>query len=243
MALVKNLINQAYAQIRVIDDGDEADGVDAAVGVTLLNQILAQANSDQLFPFFQVVLSYPIGVSSQSVTIGAGSAPVADIPALRPEFVNRVLYTAPGGSMPTTLNRLDIPDLLGRSSTVAGAHPSCFAYNAGYPNGTLIFDHPLNGTGTLTIVHMQELPAVDINSDLTTIPPKYDDYLVSALARRLAVRKMRPPEVVANCDSLYEAAKSFIVSSNGRSQVPTLQEWSTKGSLRSNFQNRSTFWG
>jgi len=243
MALVKNLINQAYAQIRVIDDGEEADGLDAATGVTLLNQILAQANSDQLFPFFQVVLSYPIAVSGSNLTIGAGIAPAANIPALRPEFVNRVLYTAPGGSMPMTLNRLDVPDLLGRSSTVSGAHPQCFAYNAGYPNGTLMFDHPLNGTGTLTIVYMQEIPAVTMDTDLTTVPPKYDDFLVCSLARRLAVRKARPPEIVANADSLYNSAKSFIVSSNGRSQVPTLQEWGSKGSLRDNFKNRSTFWG
>jgi len=242
MALVKDLINQAYSQIRVIDDGDEADGVDAAVGVTLLNQILAQANSDQLFPFLQTILSYPIMVSSNTLTIGAGT-PTANVVGVRPEIVSRILYTAPAATQGVQLRRMELSDLFARSKTTAG-DPTCFAYNPGYPNGSLIFDRPLvSGTGTLTIIYIQGLSAVTISSDLTTVPPKYDDFLVCSLARRLAVRKMRPPEVVANADSLYNSAKEYILSSNGKLVVPTNPDFAVAKQVpgRSGFGDRTSY--
>jgi hypothetical protein len=238
MAIVKNLINQAYAAIASIDDGEEADGVDSQLAITLLNQVLAQANADQIFPHLQAVVPFTVN-GAQSYTIGAGT-PAADIVAPRPEFINAITYKTSADATPTPVWRVDVPELYAIIRTNSGT-PKNFCYNAGYPNGTITFDVPPLG-GQIVIVYMQEIPAItDQNEVLSSIPPKYDDFIVNALARRLAVHKRRPPEIVTNLDSLYYSALHFIQSTNGRAQVPTLSDFASAN--RSPFANRASFWG
>lgn len=217
MAVIKTLVKQAYASIGSIDDGEEVSGTEGSLAVLMLNQIIAQANSDQIFPPEQAIITHTLN-GSPSYTIGENG----DIDAPRPEYIDRIIYYS-NASDPQDLWRLDLPDLIARTDGSTG-DPEYWAYAQGYPLGTIYFD--TLSAGTIKVIYAKEIPPItSLNDNLTTLPPKYDSYLVAALARALAVHKRRPTEVIANLDSLYYQAKDFIINSNGRQQVPTLSDF------------------
>lgn len=216
MALVKNLINQAYAQIGIISDDEEADGTDGALGVQILNQIINQANVEQLFPFMQTVTTYTFVASQASYTIGASGA---DITAERPEYISRIFSYSSATSNPWPVKQLDLADLLGYVSPNSSGTPDYFAYNADYPNGVIYFDRMPTVGNLVKMVYTKAFPTVTIDDDLTTIPPKYDSFIVASLAQRLSVHKKRPPEIVSNCQTLFQTARQYILTSNSRSQI------------------------
>jgi hypothetical protein len=218
MALVKNLINQAFAQIGSISDDEEADGTDGALGVQILNQIINQANVEQLFPFMNTVTSFTVTTLKNEYTIGD----LGDISADRPEYISRILSASSSGASLCPVRQMDLADLLQYVSPSSSGSPSFFAYNAEYPEGKIYFDKSPSVGSILTMVYTKGFPVVTIDTDLTTVPPKYDAFIVASLSRLLAVHKKRPAEIVANMDKLYQGSKQYILNSNARSQVPTM---------------------
>jgi hypothetical protein len=224
----RQVINQACAMCKIIDDGEEADGVDAQLSLRLLNQVLGSANSQQLFPHLQSVVD--VVANKQDITIGTDIT--ADVVARRPDIINRITYVQ-GGS-PSELSRLDIPDLYARRLDGSMGTPSYFAYNAGYPMGTIVLDRIPSG-GILRVIYMADVAVDSIDDDLSHIPPKYEDFLVTQLARRLAVHKNRPPEIVSNIDKLASYAMSAIKTSNSAAQIVTVEDFTSNRIRRSSF--------
>lgn len=213
---------------KLIDDGEEAEGVDAQLCLRLLNQVLGSANSQQLFPHLQTVVDSTI--AKQDLTIGTDIS--NDIVSPRPDLINRITFVV-GGS-PYELSRLDVPDLYARRLDNQSGSPSFFAYNAGYPNGTILLDRIPSG-GLLRIIYMADVSVANIDDDLSHIPPKYEDYLVTQLARRLSVHKNRPPEIVSNIDRLATYALSAIKSSNSVAQTVTIDDFTRSRVHRNSF--------
>lgn len=224
-AIIRNIINQAFQLPGIIGVDEVAEGTAAQLAVIKLNELIAQLNVQQLFPYSQRVLQFSPTASKQSYTIGTpytvGDAP-ADIVEERPCFINRILYYPQGLSSPLNVQHLDLPDLLGARSTLnVSGTPNYFALNGSYPYAEILLDvAPVAGC-TFQIVYNASIPPVTIASTLMT-PPEYNDVLVTGLSRKLCALYQLPAETLQTVDILYQSALDVIKSSNGRNQVPTL---------------------
>lgn len=221
-AIIRDIINQA-AQLPGIIAADEVlDGTDSALAIIKLNEILAQLNVDQLFPYSRKVVSYQIANPKLKYTMGVNNPSSADIVEERPCFINRILFQYQNTSSPLNIQQLDLPDLLLRQSSVnAVGSPAYFAVNPLYPLVDLYFDCKPQAGSTISIVYNASIPTVTIN-DTLAIPPEYNSVLVTGLSRELCVLKQMPNETLANVDILYKTAISRVTANNSRNQLPVL---------------------
>lgn len=224
-AIIRNIVNQAYQLPGIISDDEVADGSMSAMALIKLNELLAQLNIQQLFPYSQRVVSFTIPTIKNSYTIGIplniGDAP-ADIAEERPCYINRIYFYPSGLATPINVQHLELADLIGaRSSMQVSGTPNYFAVNQTYPYSEILFDVKPNVGNLLQIVYNASIPSVTINSVLA-IPPEYNDLLVTGLARKLCILKQMPAETLQSVDILYKDAVSMIKQSNGRNQIPTL---------------------
>lgn len=224
MANIRSIINQAFQAVNIIGSDEvvgETESNDAALAVLSLNQIIAQLNQQQLFPFSRDIIEFTFPTAKNKWLIGTGS----EIDTLRPDFIQRIQFFSSTQSAPFNIQQLDLADLLNRSrpTTISGT-PACFAYNPGYPNASLYFDvAPSAGSSIQCVVNLP-IPAITINSELE-IPPQYDDVLIMALARRVAIHKQLPGDTLERVDILYKECMLALQGGNSRNQIPTLQDF------------------
>lgn len=223
--IIRNTLNQSHQLLGLIAEDEVIDGASSAMALIKLNELLAQLNVQQLFPFSQKVVSYTVPTVQGSFTIGLPlniGDPAADIAEERPCFINRVFFYPSGLSTPINVQHLDLPDLISsRSSMTSSGTPRFFALNNTYPYATIYFDVMPSPSNVLQFVYNSAVPQVNINSTLA-VPPEYNDLLVSGLARKIAVLNQVPADTLQSVDILYKDAISIVKQSNGRNQIPTL---------------------
>jgi hypothetical protein len=230
---VQSLVTIAFQQPGIIQPEEELDGDNGILGVTLLNNIVAQLNVDQMFPFSRMVYDFVGYAPKNSYTIGI-DLPAADIPIVRPAFVNRCLYFPTGNTMPMNVQQVDLPDLLYRRRTISAiGSPMYFAVDGGYPLTTLYFDIKPQQGSQFTFIMNKPIPEVGID-DTLMVPPEYSDILICALARRASVVRQMPTDTQANMEALYNEALQRIRTMNGRSQLPLLDDLTGSGNFRTN---------
>jgi hypothetical protein len=134
MINIRNIITQAYVQSQLIsaEFNDELDGVRAETAVQQLNQIVAQLNTAQLFPFTRKSYLYPVIASQNSYSIGIdhdNTIPlVADIQTEKPDYIERIYYKSIANASPIDIMQCDFGDLQGRMfSPTAMGLPNWYA--------------------------------------------------------------------------------------------------------------------
>lgn len=232
-ANIRAIINQSHQLCGVIAADEVADGNDTNIALIKLNEIIAQLNVDQLFPYSRTIVEYNVIAEKWKHTMGIDTvAPivVADIAYDRPSYVNRINYYSSVTSNPIEVLQLDLPDLLSKRTQGVGA-PRYFAVNPAYPLAEVFFDMKPQAGSIIEIVYNKVLPTVTIN-DMLQIPPEYNEVLVTALARKVAVLKQMPTDIVQQMDTLYKESINQVMRSNSRNQVPVLDD--LLGNPRSN---------
>ena len=221
-AIIRDIINQSAQLSGIIASDEVLDGTDSALAIIKLNEILAQLNVDQLFPYSRKVVSYQIANPKLKYSFGVDNPSTADIVEERPCYINRILFQYQNTSSPLNVQQLDLPDLLLRQSSInAIGSPSCFAVNPLFPLVDLYFDCKPQAGSTISIVYNASIPTVTIN-DTLAIPPEYNSVLVTGLGRELCVLKQMPNETLTNVDVLYKAAINRVMANNARNQLPVL---------------------
>lgn len=223
-AIVRNIVNQAYQLSGIISLDEVAEGNETAMAIIKLNELLAQLNTEQLFPYSRKVISYTVPTSKLIYTIGVAETGVStsDIVEQRPAFINRCFIYPSSSSNPMNIQQLDLPDLINRQlSMTSTGYPMFFAVNPSYPYTELHFDIMPSAGTILKLVYNTSVEQVTINTVLS-IPMEYNDVLVTGLARKVAVLKQMPEETISLVNTLYNEAISRIVSLNQRTQIPTL---------------------
>ena len=221
-AIIRNIVNQAYQLSGIISIDEEADGTDSAMAVIKLNELLAQLNVEQLFPYSRKIINYTITGAKPFYTIGTDLVLTADIAEERPCFINRMTYRYTSQSIPMCVQQIDLPDLLERQRSLgATGTPIYFATNPTYPLTEIYFDIIPTTGSILQIIYNAPIPQITINSTLA-VPPEYNDVMVTGLARKLAVLKQMPVESITNIDLLWKEAISRVKDNNSRNQGPIL---------------------
>jgi len=203
------------------------------MAVMKLNDIVAQANLDQMFPFTRKVVNV-IGLPAQNTYTMGLTSPASDIAETRPSFINRLLYYPSINSMPMNVQQVDLPDLLfRRRSTQSTGSPMYFAEDGGYPSIKIYFDIKPQLGSSWNIVYNEPIPEVTIATQLE-IPPEYTDLLVCSLAKRMAILKQMPSDTLQTMDMLYKESVLRVKRNNGRLQIPLLDDLSGASSYRQN---------
>jgi hypothetical protein len=215
---IRTVINQALQEPGIIGWDDVADGDDAAMALSVLNQTLAQLNTEQLLPFSRRIVEAPV-VGALDLTIG-DTDPASSIVAARPLFINRLYHRASASDAVVEVQARPVAQLIGmRPTSGTTGFPSYYAYNPTYPAGTIMLD-VIPSTGTLIIVYNAVLETLTSANATPEWPGEYQELITMALARRLASRKQMPADTLANVDNLYKAALNRVKTLNGRTQVP-----------------------
>jgi len=194
---IKSVINQAYQMAGIVQNGKAANGTQTGIGEVALNQILAQLNEDQLFPYSRELIKYQIAASKEFYTIGDDVS--ADIVSPRPAFVNRIVYLYTNDSRPRDVQQQAFPDLIARrrSSSSTGT-PYFYSVNPEYPLAKLYFDTKPSAGGHILIVYNKEIPEVSANTELQA-PATYAQVMVTHLAVWVAKNDQMPQDTIANC--------------------------------------------
>jgi len=230
MAIIRNIVNQAFQLPGIIAADEVAEGTDTALAVIKLNELLAQLNTEALFPFSRKIITHTVTQSKEKYTIGAVDADIIDE---RPVFINRIMVFTSAASNPLNVQQLDISDLLSRQLNTIQGLPSFFAVNPLYPLAEIYFDiKPLAGY-LLRIVYNAAIPEVTIDSTLN-IPHEYNDVLVTGLARKLCVLKQVDDGNTSLVSTLYKEAIGRVMAANERNQIPVLDSpFQSRGSILS----------
>lgn len=225
MISIKTVIVEALREIGAVSWNEEAEGDDAKIAESILNQVVAGLNQEQLLPFSRVITNFTVTAPQRVFTIGQVPSPgtPADIVADRPLHLTGVYWVPSGSSTPSELIGVDLASLITRGTTTASTGmPSIFAYNPTYPAGEIHLDINPSPGGALRILANKSLEIVNSNSK-PAWPPEYTQLLILALARKLGSRRQAPADTLANIDALYKEELSILKYSNSRNQMGLLE--------------------
>ena len=231
---IRSTINQAYQLCGILALNETASGTQAQMGVLKLNDIISQMNIAQLFPFSQKAVLHTVTTPQNSYSIGLDQGNTADIQEIRPCFIGRILYYPSINSMPMNVQLQDFADLEFRRKTISAVgSPMYFATDGRYPITNIYFDiKPQNGS-SFKIVYNEPIPEVTISSEIS-VPPEYSNLLICALAKHISVLQQMPSDTQTNMNALYNEACARVTTSNGRSQIPTLDDLMGASNYRTN---------
>lgn len=221
---IRSVVNQAYQLTGIIALDEVASGTQAQMAILKLNELIAQANEDQLLPFSRKIVTKQVSTSQNSYSIGLNGLVTADIPDVRPVYINRILYYPSVNSAPMNVQLCDLPDLITRRKTASAVgSPMYYAIDGAYPLCNIYFDIKPQQGSSFTLIYNEPIPDVTISSD-APIPPEYTGFFIAYLAKHLSVILQMPSDTQANMDALYRDASSRITKANGRSQLPILDD-------------------
>lgn len=234
---VNSIINQAYQLPGIISPEDEAEGTDAVNALMRLNQTISQLNTQQLLPWARRTIQVAGLPSALSYSMGTPEAlPAAqpDIAASRPLFINRLLYFPNQNTMPMNIQQVDLPDLLfRRKSITATGSPMYFAVDGEYPYTNIAFDIIPQAGSQFQIIYNVPIPRLALGGTLVA-PEEYEDLLVCALSRKLAVLKQMPSDTISMVETLYKEAITRVMTANARLQAPLLDDLAGYSNWRTN---------
>lgn len=221
MLSIKTIIAESLREIGAIGWNEAAEGDDARIAESILNQVVAALNQEQLLPFSRTITDFPIVSSKRTYSIGTTTVP-SDIVADRPLFINRIYWVPAGSSTPQEIIQCDLQGIIARStSTGTSGTPTIYAYNPTYPAGTIHFEVNPSAGGSLRILSNKALEQVT-SSSTPEWPPEYQQLLTLATARKLGSRRQAPQDTLANIDALYKEELSKLKYSNSRNMMGIL---------------------
>lgn len=218
---VAQVINQALWEPGINSWGDPADGDQAAMALTLFNNVVAQLNTENFLPFAQTVTDFTTTGDIEN-SIGV-TTPASDVAVERPVIISKCFWLGTTSSTPQELTKLPWGQLIStRKPTSATGTPMYWSYNSTYPAGTIGFDIIPSTGSTLRIVYNRQLETAATQTDTMPWPPEYQELITLALARRLASANQMPQDTMANIDGLYQQAIARVKSLRSAERVPLL---------------------
>jgi len=200
MVNVREIIEDAFAAIGALPDGNHLDGNRAAVGERMLNQLIASLNLNGFFAFQQTTLDFVANATQNRFKIGPAQ-PVGetqpDIVAQRPAAVTSVFIGPNPNVMAAEVILVNQAQMPGFSIENAKGLPERCCYISSYPLGELWFDLRVPAGWTMRICFARTLPEMHINDELP-VPSEYQGALTWSLANLLTSRYQVAADVKAS---------------------------------------------
>ena len=204
------IISDALKEIRVIGI-DQTPGADqSADALRMLNRLMETFSNDADFAYSKSQVSLAL-TGQSSFTIG----PTGDIISTRPIELSSATADLNGVTYPVRIVDVVLYDDI-ILKTLSGAVPQVIFYDGTYPNGT-VYPYPLSSA----TIDIRVINIVKSFAALTTqldMPPGYEDYIMLALAIRLAPGYNK--EVNPDTKAAYLRAKGLVERNNV--YIPTL---------------------
>jgi hypothetical protein len=226
---VRNLISDGLVAIRVGSIGDPIDGDISNIAVNELNSAISMLNMDDYFLFQNTTLEFNPSASNYSYSIGLSG----DIVSERPLRIMKAYYAQSNTSVYNdNMFQIAVQDIYGkRNQLTSVSSPVYYAYDAGLPNGNIMFDSKPFPNSKITLVIKKSIPQVTINSVLD-IPDEYEDALKWTMCETLAGRFGKPVELLSFC-SKQASASLRRIKSIGRYNDPSTRMSSDNGLFKS----------
>lgn len=214
---VRDLISDGLVAIRVASIGESIDGDTSTIAVNELNSAISMLNMDDYFLFQNTTIEFNPSASNYSYSIGLSG----DIVSERPLRIMKAYYAQNNSA---TYNdgmfQIAVQDIYGKRNQLNSVSaPVYYAYDAGLPNGNILFDSkPFVGC-KITLIIKKAIPIITINSTLD-IPNEYEDALKWTMCETLAGRFGKPAELLSFC-SKQASASLRRIKSIGRYNDPS----------------------
>ena len=233
---IQSVVQLAYQQVGMTMSNEQVNGDDGAMAISLLNNLLHQWNVDAFLPWTREVVTAKPSAQQITYTIGIQEIgfPAPDISAIRPDFINRLLYYPSVNTRPMNVQQQDLSDLLYRQTVVTAiGTPLFFALDGNYPYQTLYFDIKPQAGSQWIMIYNAPIQDVSISTKLSA-PMEYMELFITGLARKLCAYFQLPSDTCANAKVLWEEAFNRIRRANSRSKIPTLDDLTGSNSMRVN---------
>lgn len=196
MATARDYVETALREIGVLARTEAADPDDATQGLLRLNRFIDRLATEKLTIYTITRTTWTIVASTGQYTVGSGG----DVNITRPVWVERINYadTSQDPDYEYPLRRLTENEwqrltLKGLTSTL----PDSYYYNDTFPLATVDF-WPIPTEGDLegVIYHSEALSQIANLSSTITLPPGYEEMLISNLAILLCPMYGKDPHPV-----------------------------------------------
>lgn len=220
MINVRDIVDDAFAAVGAIQDGEHSDGDLAKVGERHLNQLVASLNLNNFFAFQRTTMDFRVPSAKAHFLIGPEQPEgevQPDIVAQRPASVTSVYVGE------CALNRLSEVIMVAQAkmpmfaSGSATGCPRCVCYVSSYPLGDLWFDMNIPAGWTIRLCYSKALPEMKID-DVLEVPAEYQGALTWELAKLLTARYQVSDKAMA---SIKEKAEFFVNAIRSNTSVKT----------------------
>lgn len=183
---VKTLIIDSYKRTgRLAERMADLDASRLAIGLQELNDIIQRYNVEEYFPF--TIKKSELNVSQLKFDWTVGTS-ASDFNIDRPIKISSLYFKPSQNAIAINLLQVSVNDIdLYKVGSQASGMPRYFAYDAGYPEATIMFNVQPQVGSVLIATYNESLPELEIDDDLT-IPLEYNDLLKWSLAYNIAVR-------------------------------------------------------
>jgi len=199
MINVRDIVDDAYAALGMIQDGEHVDGNSANVGERTLNQMIASLNLNNFFAFQLRTLDFVVPTTKAHFLIGpaqpAGEVQ-PDIVAQRPANIVTCFAGENPVNMVSKVCIVSQADMPGFARESASGLPHRVTYVSSYPLGELWFDIKVPVGWTIRLCYSKALPEMKID-DVLDVPPEYQGTLSWMLAQLLTARYKVTSEIKA----------------------------------------------
>lgn len=222
MALVSDIINEAFLDLKVIQPGQTITTAMQSDAFLRANQMLDSWSDEGLVVPNQVAQTFALAAGSIAYTLGAsgtfatsGSLRAQRVTAWR-AFYAGVLHT---GGQPMSMDEFGklAKQTIGETSSV----PMIVGTDTAYPNlNVRVFPPPSGNPGSIELFYWTPIAQFATVGDTVTLPSGFQDALHYNLAVRLYPQYARqggiPPELAA----MAQATKAAIVEQNNMYSTP-----------------------
>ena len=238
MINVRDIIEDAFAALGAIQDGDHVDGTSAMVGERYLNQMVAALNLEDFFAFQRRTLDFLVPATKAHFLIGpeqpAGEVQ-PDIVSERPASITSVFAGQNPANMVSEVILVSQAKMPGFAVETTNGLPRRVTYVSSYPLGELWFDIKIPAGWTVRLCFSRSIPVLHID-DIVNVPPEYQGALTWELAKLLTARYQVPAEVKANIE---QKADWFVSAIRKNTTVKTPVQAYAGSFTRSNILTRN----
>lgn len=196
MATWNDLITAALEEIGVLADGETATASQVNQGLTRLNRLISRLATQKLTLYTRTRSTWSITSGDGVYTVGSGG----DVNITRPVHFDEVRYidTATDPDTEFPLDKLTEERYAALSlKALESTRPQAYYYNPTYPLATLTFWPEPSDTGLQGVIyHWAALDQVTTLADDISLPPGYEEMLMTNLALMLCPTYERQPNPV-----------------------------------------------
>jgi hypothetical protein len=206
------IIQDALKENQIIAEGETPSATMYDDGLRLLNRMLDVLSHNNDFAYYASKVTRDL-TGEASFTIGPTGDDVSD----RPIAIDTATVDRDGITYPVKVIDNQRYDNL-TYKALAGANTAAVYYEGTYPNGT-VYCYPLATGCTLNMRVLNSVKQFATTATQIDMPPGYEDYLMLALAVRIAPAYGKQPSAMTM--QAYKAAKKTVLRTN--QVIPTME--------------------